>query len=98
MSTYLVAFIVGDLDYIETKSKGGVVVRAFATKGKKEQARFALTTAARSLDVYEKFFGCKYPLPVLDLIAIPDFQSAAMENWGAITYRESALLLEPSLS
>ncbi len=94
MSTYLLAFIIGELEYIETKSKNGVVVRVFTTKGKKEQAKFALQTAARALDFYEQYFNIPYPLPVLDLIAIPDFASAAMENWGAITYRETALLFD----
>ncbi len=98
MSTYLLAFIIGELEYLETKSKRGVVVRVFTTAGKKHQAKFALETAARALDFYEQYFNIPYPLPVLDLIAIPDFASAAMENWGAITYRESALLFDDKLS
>ncbi len=92
MSTYLLAFIMGELEFVETKSKRGVTVRVFTTQGKKQQAEFALETAARALNFYEDYFNVPYPLPVLDLIAIPDFASAAMENWGAITYRESALL------
>lgn len=94
MSTYLLAFIVGDFEFIEKKSKRGVLVRIFVTPGKKHQASFALETAIKVLDFYEEYFDIPYPLPVLDLIAIPDFASAAMENWGAITYRETALLVD----
>ncbi|MEK7161128.1 MAG: M1 family metallopeptidase [Patescibacteria group bacterium] len=111
MSTYLLAFIVGDLEYIEgrarnhaertgsaesrgKKNQTGTIVRVFTTPGKKHQAKFALDTAIRCLEFYNQYFDIPYPLPVLDLIAIPDFNSAAMENWGAITYRESALLVD----
>ncbi|MBI3305721.1 M1 family metallopeptidase [Candidatus Nomurabacteria bacterium] len=102
MSTYLLAFIVGDFEYIESplplrrgSAKGeGVKVRVFTTPGKKHQAKFALECAVKTLEFYEKYFDIAYPLPVLDMIAIPDFTSGAMENWGAITYRESALLVD----
>ncbi len=94
MSTYLVAFIVGDLEYIEKKTKEGVLVRVFTTKGKKHQAEFALDCAVKMLSFYTKYFDIPYPLPVLDMIAIPDFGSGAMENWGMVTYRESALLVD----
>ncbi len=94
MSTYLLAFIVGDFEYLESKTKNGVRVRVYTTPGKKEQAKFALDCAVKTLEFYEKYFDIKYPLPVLDMIAIPDFSSGAMENWGAITYRESALLVD----
>lgn len=98
MSTYLLAFIVGEFDFIEAKTKRGVQVRVFVTPGKKHQAKFALDTAVRCLDFYEKYFDIHYPLPVMDLIAIPDFSHGAMENWGAVTYRESALLVDPEHS
>lgn len=94
MSTYLLAFIIGDLEYLEDKTKSGIKVRVFTTEGKKHQAKFALSCALKALDFYEHYFAIKYPLPVLDMIAIPDFASAAMENWGAITYRETALLVD----
>ena len=94
MSTYLLAFIVGDFEYIESKTKHGVQVRVFTTPGKKHQAKFALDCAVKTLEFYEKYFDIPYPLPVLDMIAIPDFTAGAMENWGAITYRESALLVD----
>ncbi len=95
MSTYLLAFISGELESVEGENKDGVLVRVFVTKGKKKQAEFALEVGKKSLEFYGKYFGIKYPLPVLDMIAIPDFASGAMENWGAVTYRESALLVDP---
>ncbi len=94
MSTYLLAFIVGEFEYIEGKTKDGVLVRVFTTPGKKDQAKFALDVAIKCLDFYEDYFGINYPLPVLDMIAIPDFAAGAMENWGAVTYRESTLLVD----
>ena len=98
MSTYLVAFIIGEFDFLETKSKEGTIVRVFVTPGKKAQAEFALDTATKMLSYYNDYFGIQYPMPVLDLIAIPDFAAGAMENWGAITYRETALLIDPDHS
>ena len=98
MSTYLLAFIVGRFEHIETITKSGVKVRVFTTSGKKHQAEFALRTAAKVLEFYEEYFGIPYPLPVLDLIAIPDFAAGAMENWGAVTYRETVLLVDEELS
>lgn len=98
MSTYLAAFIVGKFEHIETKTKSGVLVRVSTTPGKKHQAKFALETAKKCLEFYEDYFGIPYPLPALDLIAIPDFASGAMENWGAVTYRETAILVDEDLS
>lgn len=98
MSTYLLAFIIGEFEWVEKKTKRGTLVRVFVTPGKKKQAAFALDVAARCLDFYESYFGIKYPLPVLDMIAIPDFSAGAMENWGAVTYRESAILFDPDHS
>jgi len=96
MSTYLLAFIVGDFENIEAKSKtkNHTLVRVHTTPGKKHQAKFALECAVKTLEFYEKYFNIAYPLPTLDMIAIPDFSSGAMENWGAVTYRESALLVD----
>ena len=94
MSTYLLAFIVGEFEYVEGKTKEGVQIRVFTTEGKKHQAKFALDVAIKSIEFYNDYFDIPYPLPTLDLIAIPDFQSAAMENWGAITFRETAILID----
>ena len=94
MSTYLVAFIVGDFEYLEKKSNRGVIVRVYTTPGKKYQAKFALNTTVKVLEFYEEYFDIPYPLETLDMIAIPDFSSLAMENWGAITFREIGLLVD----
>ncbi len=94
MSTYLLAFIIGDFEYLEGKTKDDIQVRVFTTFGKKYQAKFALEVAIKSLEFYNEYFDIPYPLPTLDLIAIPDFGSAAMENWGAVTFRETAILVD----
>ncbi|XP_031826671.1 puromycin-sensitive aminopeptidase isoform X2 [Nomia melanderi] len=95
MSTYLVAVVVGEFDYIEDKSTDGVLVRVYTPKSKKEQGQFALETAVKVLPYYKTYFGIAYPLPKIDLIAIADFSSGAMENWGLVTYRETCLLVDP---
>ncbi|MEK7066742.1 MAG: M1 family metallopeptidase, partial [Patescibacteria group bacterium] len=94
MSTYLAAYIVGDFEFVERKTESGITVRVFATPGKKAQGEFAVETCVKMVNFYENYFDIKFPIPVLDLVAIPDFNSAAMENWGAITYRETALLID----
>ncbi|XP_054285541.1 puromycin-sensitive aminopeptidase-like [Macrosteles quadrilineatus] len=95
MSTYLVAVVVGDFDYIEDTSSDGVKVRVYTPVGKKEQGRFALHVATKVLPYYKDYFNIAYPLPKMDLIAISDFSAGAMENWGLVTYREVCLLVDP---
>jgi puromycin-sensitive aminopeptidase len=97
MSTYLLALMVGEFECVEAQAEG-TLVRVWTTPGKKEQGRFALDVSCRLLTFYHGYFGIPYPLPKLDLIAIPDFAAGAMENWGAITYREVALLVDPAHS
>jgi len=82
------------LEFLKGKTKQGVLVRVFTTPGKKKQAEFALKTSIKMLEFYNSYFDIKYPLNTLDLIAVPDFSHGAMENWGAITYRETALLID----
>ncbi len=94
MSTYLLACVVGEFDCIEARTSSGVLVRVFTPVGKKEQGVFALEVATRVLSFYEQYFGITYPLPKIDLITVPDFAAGAMENWGAVTYRETALLVD----
>lgn len=94
MSSYLLAFIIGELEHISVKSKRGVKIRIHTTPGKKNQAKFAADFTKQALDYLENYFGIPYPLPVLDLLAIPDFAAGAMENWGAITFRETLLLVD----
>ena len=95
MSTYLLAFIFGDLGFTEAKTKDGVLVRVYATPDNVSYTKFALSCAVKSLEYYNEFFDIPYPLAKCDLIALPDFASGAMENWGAITFREQALLVDP---
>ncbi len=95
MSTYLVAFAYGDIDYLEAKTKSGTLVRTYATPDKVKQTKFALDVAVKCLDFYEDYFAIPYPLAKQDMIALPDFASGAMENWGLITYREQTLLVDP---
>ncbi len=98
MSTYLLAFIIGDFVAVEEQASNGTVVRVWATRGKEEQGRFAVENAVNLLGYFNEYFGVPYPLPKLDHIAVPDFAAGAMENWGAITYRETALLYDPKNS
>ncbi|CAI6341716.1 unnamed protein product [Periconia digitata] len=98
MSTYLLAFIVGELNYIET-SNFRVPVRVYAPKDRDiEHGRFSLELAARTLDFYEKTFASPFPLPKMDMVAIPDFSAGAMENWGLITYRVVDVLIDEKTS
>ncbi|KAL1976637.1 hypothetical protein VTN31DRAFT_2919 [Thermomyces dupontii] len=98
MSTYLVAFIIGELNYIETNNFR-VPVRVFATPDQNiEHGRFSLELAARTLAFYEKKFDSPYPLPKMDMVAVPDFSAGAMENWGLVTYRIVDLLLDEKTS
>ena len=98
MSTYILAFLVGEFEHLQARTKDGVLVRVFTTPGKKAQAKFALEVGIKCLEFYNSYFGIDYPLPVLDMIAIPDFAAGAMENWGAVTYRESTLLIDEERS
>ena len=98
MSTYLLAFIVGNLTSIGERAEGGTTVGVWTTPGKEEQASFALDTSVKLLGYFNDYFGIPYPLAKLDHIAIPDFAAGAMENWGAVTYRETALLVDPANS
>lgn len=97
MSTYLLAFAVGEMQFKETKTKSGVSVRTYATPAQvPESLDFAMQHAADTIDFFDDYFGIAYPLPKCDQIALPDFSSGAMENWGLITYRETTLLADPA--
>ena len=98
MSTYLVAFVVAELEHIEAPGPRGIPIRVWTTPGKREHGRFALEVAQFTLNYFEKWFGIPYPLPKLDMAALPDFAAGAMENWGLVTYREVALLIDPANS
>jgi aminopeptidase N len=94
MSTYLLAFVAGELGYKESRTKSGTTVRVYATPDNVKHLDFAVDTAVKCLEFYEDYFDLPYPLPKSDMVALPDFASAAMENWGLITYREHALLVD----
>ena len=99
MSSYLLAFVIGELHKKSARTKSGVEVNIWATPAQNENTLdFALDIATRSIDFYDEYFGVKYPLPKSDHVALPDFSSGAMENWGLITYRESCLLADPELT
>ncbi len=98
MSTYLLSFIVGPLEVLSKKAKGGTTVGVWATSDKIRYGDWALENATRILEYLNEYYGIPYPLPKLDHIALSDFAAGAMENWGAITYRERILLLDPATS
>ena len=93
MSSYLVAIVVGDFEYIEGESDG-IPIRVWTSPGKKELGRFALAAAEFNLHFYDHYFGIKYPYGKLDLVGLADFSAGAMENTGCITFREILLLLD----
>ncbi|KAK8212744.1 peptidase family M1-domain-containing protein [Phyllosticta capitalensis] len=103
MSTYLLAWAVGDFEYVEdfTRRKyngKNLPVRVYTTRGLKEQGRFALEHAHQIVDYFTEIFRVEYPLPKVDLIAVHEFSHGAMENWGLITYRTTAVLFDPEKS
>lgn len=85
MSTYILAFIIGKFDYIQTTTNRGTLVRVITPTGKSSSGEFALDCAVKTLELYEKWFKIDYQLPKLDNIAITEFESGAMENWGLVT-------------
>ncbi len=95
MSTYLLAFVYGEMGYKEAKTSDGILARTYATPDNVQFTDFALEVAVKCLDFYNDYFGIPYPLEKCDMIALPDFASGAMENWGCITYREQCMLVDP---
>lgn len=86
MSTYLVAFVVSDFSSLES-TPGRTKFRVWARPDAVHQASYSLDIGPKILDFFEKYFDVEYALPKMDMIAIPDFNSGAMENWGLVTYR-----------
>lgn len=95
MSTYLLAFACGEFTHLEATTKHGVLVRTYATPDNTKHTQFALDVAVKCLEFYNEYFDIQYPLQKCDFIALPDFASGAMENWGLITFREQALIVDP---
>lgn len=97
MSSYLVAWVAGELHKKSATTSSGVEVNIWATPAQtSESLDFALDHAVQSIEFFDEYFGTAYPLPKSDHVALPDFSSGAMENWGLITYREVALLADPA--
>lgn len=93
MSTYLVAYLVSDFDNV--KSANGKF-RIWSHKEGLDQTSYALRIGPQILKYYENFFQIDFPLPKIDMVALPDFEAGAMENWGLITYRSIIVLALPS--
>lgn len=99
MSTYLLAWVIGPFQNVSTVNKNGVRVSSYCALNQPlESLLFANQIAARALEYYDQKFGTQYPLPKLDQVALPDFESGAMENWGLVTYRESMMLASSDAS
>ena len=97
ISTYLAAMVVGDF-VCRDGAADGIPIRVCSTPDKRGLTAFALEAAQQQLAFYNKYFGIKYPFGKLDIIGVPDFSAGAMENAGAITFRERLLLVDPSSS
>jgi aminopeptidase N len=97
MSTYLLVLVAGDIKSVGGKI-AGVDVGVYAPTGREEQGRYALGVMDKVLPYYNEYFGINYPLPKLDLLAVPDFAASAMENWGGITYIDNRVLYDPKES
>jgi aminopeptidase 2 len=103
MSTYLLAFVIGPFEYIEAHTTGehngeSVKVRVYTLPGSTEQGRHALNVCTKALEYFAAVFGEPYPLPKMDMVAIPDFEAGAMENWGKLfTYVATPNLSYPFL-
>ncbi|CAC5387007.1 ANPEP [Mytilus coruscus] len=95
MSTYLLAFIICDFKYTVNITKNNVEYRAWARPEAVDQTPYSLDVGVKILTYFEEYFDIPFPLPKSDMIAVPDFAAGAMENWGLIIYRETAMLYDP---
>ena len=99
MSTYLLAFIISRFTHKQSEATAnGVQFRIWSRKSVSDQTDLALKVGPQILEFFEKHYNVPYPLPKMDMVAIPDFGAGAMENWGLITYRETALLFKEGQS
>jgi len=98
MSTYLLALVAGVFESVEAVTKTGTVVRVWTPLGRKGEGEFAADIGARVLDFFAEYFDIPFPLPKQDMVTIAEFAAGAMENWGLVTYRETALLFDPAKS
>ena len=96
MSTYLLAFVTGEMHNVEGVTKDGLTVRSWASVAQpKNLLDYSVKEASDTIEFYNEYFETPYPLAKCDQVALPDFDAGAMENWGLITYRETALLADP---
>lgn len=99
MSSYLLAFVTGEMHYKKAKTKSGVDIKTWATVNHPlDTLGYALDVSVKCVEFFEDYFGVAYPLPKLDHVALPDFSVGAMENWGLITYRERLLIEYPGVT
>ncbi|KAA6375142.1 MAG: putative Aminopeptidase M1-C [Streblomastix strix] len=99
MSTYLVAWVVGEFEFVSGSCYDGKLpVRVYTLPGQSQFANFARDIAVETIEFLSNFTQIPIPLPKMDLIAIPDFQAGAMENWGLITFNETSLLADENIS
>ena len=98
MATYLLAFIVGPLEAVQSQAKNGTKVGVWALPDRIAHGKWALDEGVRVLDFLNDYYGVPFPLPKLDHVSLQDFAAGAMENWGAITYRERILIMDPATS
>lgn len=94
MSSYLLAFVIGNFRHRQTKTKDGVLIRVWASVDQYKHIDFSLSVAKKSLEFFNSYLKVPYPLDKLDLVALPDFAAGAMENWGLMTFRESCMLVD----
>ncbi|XP_063952709.1 aminopeptidase N-like [Lytechinus pictus] len=98
MPTYLLAFTVGYFGYTETTTTNGVRFRAWSRPEAVNSTYYALNTGSKIITYFEEYFNISFPLEKQDMIAVPDFSAGAMENWGLIIYRETAMLYNPEVN
>ncbi|XVF00769.1 hypothetical protein REPUB_Repub04eG0029900 [Reevesia pubescens] len=98
MSTYLLTVVVGLFEYVEDHTSDGITVPAYRPIGKVNHGKFALYVAVGTLELYKDYFAMPYSLSKLDMIAIPNFAAGAMENYGLVTYCDTALLCDEQQS
>jgi aminopeptidase N len=99
MSTYLLAFVLGEMHSVTATSKNGTVVNVWSTKDHSTEAlQWGTTIGVVTIDFFEEYFQTPYPLAKCDHVALPDFAAGAMENWGLITYRETCLIADETTS
>src|SRR6266566_2957835 len=98
MATYLLAFVIGPLEALKGSTRGKTEIGVWALPDRVAHGRWALESASHILDYLNEYYGIPYPLEKLDHVALQDFAAGAMENWGAITYRERILIFDPATS